>query len=281
MRKLLNGVLFRVLILGILILPHWLARKEKTEPPHSPVVETIHLPTPPPQTEGNANPSNAPQDPREGEIELLPIHEPIDKNALRTALEKLEPASKAYTFTSNVSGDIVFVAEPSVKGKLYSPTAYLLGKAPFSVSQNWMPYYAVVEHMHYQLDSEQFAGRDEVWLTSMQAWNRTLGDCEDHAILLADWLMTLGLDARVALGTYKNDGHAWVIVLSDNKEYLLEATDKQKIRRWSAYPLAISLPDYHPQMMFNRDFLWVNTGSAYTVSYSTPAWKKAYQFRSL
>jgi len=38
------------------------------------------------------------------------------------------------------------------------------------------------------------------------------------------------------------------------------------------------LPEYHPQMMFNRDDLWVNTGSELTTSYSGEQWKKTLHF---
>jgi hypothetical protein len=67
-------------------------------------------------------------------------------------------------------------------------------------------------------------------------------------------------------------------VFKDGKEYVLEATLKSKLKRWSAYPLAGMLPDYHPEIMFNRELLWFNTGSNLTVSYSGSQWRQAVRF---
>lgn len=193
-------------------------------------------------------------------------------------LRRYEPASHGYTFKKRSDSALTYVAVPAVDGGLHSPQAFLLGRTPYSVDQAWMPLYAISERMRYQLDKQQFQGREEVWLTTLQAWSHAKGDCEDHAIPLADWLIEIGLDARVVLGTHRREGHAWVIVFKEGQEYLLEATDKKKVKNWSAYPLAKLLPDYHPEMMFNRETLWVNTGSALTVNYTGPQWWPTLRF---
>lgn len=199
----------------------------------------------------------------------------IDRQ-FRQQLRTYEPASRGYSFRRRSDRVLTLVAEPAIDGTLHPPQAFMLAKPPYRVEQAWMPLYAVSERMRYQLDEQQFPGRDEVWLTTLQAWSRAKGDCEDHAIPLADWLIELGLDARVVLGTHRREGHAWVVVFKDGQEYLLEATDKAKVKKWSAYPLAKLLPHYHPQMMFNREVLWVNTGSPLTVSYSGPQWQPVF-----
>lgn len=219
-------------------------------------------------------------EPRSGELGLLTVNERITSSSFRRIFRNHEPATRILGLSSKSSNETILIAAPSMSGRLHAPNAYLLARAPYKVNQNWMPLHAVAGHLRYQLDIDQFNGREEVWLTSMQAWSRGRGDCEDHAILLADWLIDLGLDARVVLGKHAREGHAWVVVLKDGKEYLLEATSKRKLKRWSAYPLASMLPEYHPEIMFNRDVLWVNSGSIFTVDYSGLKWKQIMQFVS-
>ena len=67
----------------------------------------------------------------------------------------------------------------------------------------------------------------EIWQNSRQAYLHTRGDCEDHAIILADWLIALGHDARVVLGNHRGGGHAWVVLFQDGREMILEATSKK------------------------------------------------------
>jgi hypothetical protein len=106
------------------------------------------------------------------------------------------------------------------------------------------------------------------------------GYCEDHAITLADWLIGQGYDARVAIGTVKFraqpvGGHAWVVLFKDNKEYILEATRKQK---WNLLPLASTLANYFPTQMFNREDIWTNKSSDKTTKYSGKMWLKSGKF---
>jgi hypothetical protein len=149
---------------------------------------------------------------------------------------------------------------------------YLIGYEPFKADQLWIPHYTIALRLKYQLDANQYGGLKEVWQNSKQAFFNTRGDCEDHAIVLADWLIAMGLDARVVLGTYENNGHAWVVVFKDSKVFLLEATNKQKRKRWDHYPLADFETKYHPTCMFNRDYFWLNTGSVYTTRYTGNSW---------
>ena len=130
---------------------------------------------------------------------------------------------------------------------------YLVGYEPFKAENIWIPHYTIAMRLKYQLDADQYFGLKEVWQNSKQAFFNTRGDCEDHAIVLADWLISMGLDARVVLGMYDDGGHAWVVFLKDSKVYLLEATAKQKRKQWNLYPLADFQTKYHPKCMFNRD----------------------------
>jgi hypothetical protein len=158
--------------------------------------------------------------------------------------------------------------------------AYLLGWVPFHTEHSWIPQYAIATRMRYQRDDRLFSGKRDVWQTSQGAFLRGKGDCEDHSVLLADWLIDMGLDARVVLGDYRGRGHAWVVVLDEDKFYLLEPTSKHKSRRWRHFPLARLIADYHPRIMFNRDTYWVNTGSRFTTNYLSEAWKTTSTYHS-
>ena len=122
------------------------------------------------------------------------------------------------------------------------------------------------------------SSESETSTNSKQAFFNTRGDCEDHALVLADWLIEMGLDARVVLGSYKTEGHAWVVVLMESGVFLLEATSKQKRKNWRHYPLARFEHNYHPKAMFNRKYFWLNTGSMYTTSYQGNQWVKKSRF---
>ena len=158
---------------------------------------------------------------------------------------------------------------------------YLIGYAPFPVDNLWMPHYIISMRLTYQLDAEQYGGLAEVWQNSKQAFLNTRGDCEDHALVLTDWLIEMGLDARVVLGSYKTEGHAWVIVMMESGVFLLESTSKEKNKNWRHYPLAKFEPNYHPKAMFNREYFWLNTGSTYTTSYQGNHWVKKSRFYRL
>ena len=155
---------------------------------------------------------------------------------------------------------------------------YLVGYAPFVTENLWMPHYTISMRLKYQLDAEQYGGYREVWQNSKEAFVNTRGDCEDHALALADWLIEMGIDARVVLGSYKKEGHAWVVVFLEDDVFLLESTSKQKNRSWRHYPLAKFESNYHPKYMFNRKYFWLNKGSVYTTRYDGNTWIKKSRF---
>jgi hypothetical protein len=155
---------------------------------------------------------------------------------------------------------------------------YLIGYAPFQTEHLWIPHYTISMRLKYQLDAVQYWGLREVWQNSKQAFFNTRGDCEDHALVLADWLIEMGLDARVVLGIYQDKGHAWVVLLKGSEVFLLEATNKQKRKKWRHYPLAQFEQNYHPKCMFNRNYFWLNTGSIYTTDYVSEHWIKKSRF---
>lgn len=157
--------------------------------------------------------------------------------------------------------------------------AYLEGYQPFRTEQLWVPLYTIAHKLEYQRDHLQFQGLQDVWQSSRQAFYNTRGDCEDHALILADWLISMGYDARVVLGTAKREYHAWVVLFHKEREYLLEATSKRKKMDWSHYPLAGLQTDYQPEYMFNRRFFWTNKGSAFTTHYNGDQWLKQSRYK--
>ncbi len=150
--------------------------------------------------------------------------------------------------------------------------AYMEGYAPFEAENIFTPLLTLARVKTYQFDHLDVTGHQELWQTSREAFYYKRGDCEDHALALADWLIEMGEDARVVSGDYKGEGHAWVILFKDGKEYLFEATDKRQGTR--SLSLASMHPEYHPRWMFNRDHFWYNTGSSRTVRYAGTKWKK-------
>ncbi len=155
--------------------------------------------------------------------------------------------------------------------------SFLVGIRPFETDNPWLVAQTVAFRMRYSLDKNLFdGGYDEVWQTSRQAYRLLRGDCEDHAIVLSDWLEDLGYEARVVVGSAGGDGHAWVICRKDGRTYLLDATDKSNRR---IFPYAEQLSDYHPEWMFDRDRLWSYVGSSTKPAYDDSSWTGAAVFK--
>lgn len=184
-----------------------------------------------------------------------------------------------YT-VSTVPVGVYALTAASTSKQLYFANGYLNGFVPYKAESVWPPLALLRTRVNYQKDVIQYEGREDVWQTPRQSYEFTYGDCEDHALLLADWLIGLGYDARIVLGEVQfrgqsRGGHAWVVLFEAGKEYILEATDKMK---WNRLPLASTMPYYFPRYMFNRRDFWSNAGSVYTVRYSGKNWKKTGRF---
>lgn len=180
------------------------------------------------------------------------------------------------SFTWQIDRQPVTTIAPGLDRRHHFANAYLVGYVPFPEVEAWVPLAALAQRKRYQFDHEQYPGAPELWQTSREAFFHPRGDCEDHAIALADWLIGLGHDARVVIGTMRGGGHAWVVLFDGPRTYLLEATDKRPAR---ALPLASQLPEYQPEAMFNRDGYWVNVGSPLTTDYRGERWQRRSLFR--
>ena len=176
----------------------------------------------------------------------------------------------------------VTASAPGMDRKHHLVNSYLVGYIPFATDNVWIPWKTIALRKQYQYDHLQTKGWKEMWQSSREAYKFPQGDCEDHAIALADWLIEMGYDARVVIGKYKRSGHAWVVLLEQDRTFLLEATRKNGLDRMKRLPLAAMQLDYEPAYMFNRTDFWKNTGSHRTVKYSTSSWvkKSRYQQKS-
>lgn len=161
--------------------------------------------------------------------------------------------------------------------KHYIANSFLVGIQPFTTENPWLPLYTLANRKSYQYDSEQYSGAD-VWQNSAQAFKYLRGDCEDHAIVLADWLISMGIDARVVLGRYKEGGHAWVVAFMEGEAYILEATSKRDVQNWKHYPLASVASHYYPTAMFNRTTFWMKHESTDHRDYSDTTWEAVSTF---
>ncbi len=161
---------------------------------------------------------------------------------------------------------------PSSMGPHRAVNYFLEGFLPFSTNNIWEPLFTLSRKKQYQSDHLTYPGRDEVWQRSREAYYNTRGDCEDHAIALADWLIELGEDSRVALGKVNGQGHAWVVLFKNQKVLLLEATSKNLRMRPHEYPLAILHPEYTPYVMFNQTDTWYNIEAPINISYEGNHW---------
>ncbi|MFK7913050.1 MAG: hypothetical protein AB8B93_03980 [Pseudomonadales bacterium] len=160
--------------------------------------------------------------------------------------------------------------------------SFLQSYVPFATDNIWLPLLVLANRKRYAFDHDVYRlGSDgDIWQTSREAFSLPRGDCEDHAILLADWLIGLGENARVAVGTMSGGGHAWVVLFRDGKEYVLEATQKHGVAGLKSWPLARTKPEYQPRFQFNREHFWVNTRAAATVRYRDERWELRSSFRS-
>jgi hypothetical protein len=195
----------------------------------------------------------------------------VYEDELVNEVARMPPDQRNGTLYVRIGQTHLTPLAPDLKGNLHFVNGYLVGYVPDATVAPWVPLYTLASRKTYQTDLDQYRF-EERWQNSYEALHNERGDCEDHALALADWLIGLGLDARVVLGKAKGEGHAWVVVNDGDRSFLLEATDKQRIRRW-AYPLAQLHPEYVASDMFNRQDWWKNLGSP-AGDYQSPRWQR-------
>jgi hypothetical protein len=188
------------------------------------------------------------------------------------------PMAASYGWSDKL-GRTAMLTAPGLDWQQHFANSYLVGVRPFVTDNDWLPLYSLAQRKTYQTDELQYSGRMELWQNSAQAWQLLRGDCEDHAILLADWLISEGIDARVVVGKYGTEGHAWVVAFRQDQAFLLEATDKRVGKSWNHYPLASLNKNYFPELMFNRDSFWTNVGPLDNGDYQGEQWQISATFK--
>lgn len=183
-----------------------------------------------------------------------------------------------YTWSDNTGNELTGSAS-GVDRNTWFVNSFLVGYKPFDADSVWQPLATLALRKGYVLDHDLYGPTmAEIWQNSRQGFLYSRGDCEDHSIILADWLIELGYDARVVLGKYRNGGHAWVVLFYDGKEYILESTTKRRPSSIRDFELAALAPEYRPMYQFNRSEFWVNTGSPYTTRYRDRKWQRRSTF---
>lgn len=214
--------------------------------------------------------------PPDGSLVVLPEKHRVSSDQLRQLLAG--DAHQAQFFVYKLYG--TQSANASALGldqEHHWVNAYLEGYQPFETHNVFVPLAVLARKKAYQLDKLNH-GAEEMWQTSEQAYWFARGDCEDHAIALADWLISMGEDARVVLGRYKSGGHAWVVLIKNNQEFLLEATQKHGVNGLKRYPLAALQHNYEPQFQFNRERFWAYEGSGRARQYRGTQWREKSRF---
>lgn len=187
----------------------------------------------------------------------------------------------AYTFTesNHLVSDIGFGRD----GSFYPVASFLVREKFPDISNVWMPHLFTSRAITYRTDSDNFQYPD-VWQLPAELIRHRSGDCEDFAILVVDWLLEKGFDARVVTGymdsVNANNGHAWAVVFNPeiNDFVVIEATSKRFLK---AYPLAKLQRDLIPQTMWNRESFWENTGFPDNFDYNSPLWRKDSAFHPI
>ena len=266
LRRLGQGILFLVIVILTSLLQE---QKDSTDLMIADATEQLSVP---------ANPDVSPGLIRPGSLHISNTRLTLKPRDLDKILNKRRTGSGIYTMRNSKTGAYTMIA-PGVDQRYHLVNSFFDGYLPFKLENPVLALYTIAQRKRYQYDHITYPGRPEVWQSSRQAFFQKVGDCEDHAILLADWLIGLGYDARVAVGDYNGEGHAWVVLFVDGKEYLLEATRKRGIKRLKVFPLASLQGKYHPTHMFNHEFFWQNTGSKFTTRYSSVDWVKKSQYR--
>ena len=158
-------------------------------------------------------------------------------------------------------------------GDYHRPPWFLRGFQPRQIDNPLTAWLTVLTHCRYVEDLRQY-GRADVWQTAEQTYRLRQGDCEDTAILLADWLTAAGYKTRVVLGNHAGGGHAWVVVSAGGRSYVLETTGgRGNYRR--VPPRAALSTDYVPEAQFDRTGIWFRTSPGWTAEYDDASqWKR-------
>lgn len=192
-----------------------------------------------------------------GSISSLDGESVFTTEQLESAVPPLISKRDGYFYFWGTVNDAAVASTLGSDRKHHFVQGYLSKFMPFETDKLWIPLKAIAMRKRYEYDEKQYNGYVEIWQNSIEAYENTRGDCEDHSMILCDWLNALGYEARVVCGYYKQTGHAWVVLYADGKEFILEATQKRNLKNNGHYPLASLLPEYRPEFMFDHEFYYL------------------------
>jgi len=126
---------------------------------------------------------------------------------------------------------------------------------------------AVRDGFRYANDMKGAGGHQDTWQTATETAAFRNGDCEDTSIFMADWLISRGIDARVAFGLVNpGEGHAWCVARVDGEEYLLESTAGGSDSTPPPQTTRTS-QNYLPIAMFDRGHIYFRNSDGWTPRY--------------
>lgn len=168
-----------------------------------------------------------------------------------------------------------------VGGKVCRANELLTGWAPpariprvtSKIQEMLLIWKAVLDRVRYSKDLQGLHRNLDTWQLAAETWQYKNGDCEDSSILLTDWLIERGFDARVVIGTTDElEGHAWCVVNLEGTTYLLETTGATPDMRNLPYAAARS-HFYRPRFQFNRNSIFFRRDEGSAPRYwSTSSW---------
>ncbi len=116
---------------------------------------------------------------------------------------------------------------------------------------------AVLSHCRYEHDRPGDR-HGEAWKRPSETWREAAGDCEDTSLLLADALISAGIEARVAVGWNVHIGqHAWCVARIGDRQWVLESTLQLKDGVTpEPRPVAEAATEYQPEQIFDPERLY-------------------------
>lgn len=210
-----------------------------------------------------------------GEVQSIESGWHFSTRDLQRSIRKMPKKQRHFFYSwADKSQQVITGSASGIDENAWFANSYLVGFKPFDTKSIWEPLATLSLRKAYILDHKLYGPQlAEIWQNSRQAFLYTRGDCEDHAIILADWLIALGHEARVVLGKHRSEGHAWVVLFKDGKEYILESTTKKKPTSIRDFKLAALATEYRPMYQFDRTRFWVNSGSIMTTRYRDKKWQ--------
>jgi len=154
------------------------------------------------------------------------------------------------------------------EGKFHRPSHYCEEFNPEPLDSAAKIWLRCLKRVDYEVDLDRYR-RLDVWQRASQTWALRRGDCEDSALMIADWLRANGFDAKVVIGLAEGEGHAWVVLHADGIDYVLEGTGGP-MNYHRVPPRAAAQPDYFPEAQFDPTGIWYRLGKAWTADYRDP-----------